>query len=78
MAFLGEFKGIYNGSSAGPLRDPKEPPPKCFMPPAIRGFAALVLWRFAYWGRQTSIANKILIPVLWLKTFFFGRDISRY
>lgn len=77
MAFMGELKGIYDGSSAGPLRDPNTQN-SGWMPPALKGFAALLLWRFAYWGRQTSYVNKILIPMHWTKTFFFGRDTSRY
>lgn len=79
MAFMGEWKGIYDGSSAGPLRDPNEPAPKGFpVPPALKGFSALFLWRFAYWGRQTSLANKFLIPMHWFKTMIFGRDTSNY
>jgi NADH dehydrogenase FAD-containing subunit len=94
MAFLGDLKGVYDGTTAGPLRPKvadttdndntstanqnKSILSKVSTVPSIKGLAALVLWRFAYWGRQTSIANKILIPVHWFKTFFFGRDTSRY
>ena len=85
MASMGEYKGIYDGSSAGPLRDPNdesEPSKNTGMsrwiPPALKGFSALLLWRFAYWGRQTSLVNKFLIPMYWFKTFVFGRDTSRY
>lgn len=78
MAFMGDLKGIYDGSSAGPLRDPSVSSSALTRFPALKGFLALMLWRFAYWGRQTSIANKIMIPVHWAKTYFFGRDISRY
>lgn len=75
MAFLGDLKGVYDGTSAGQLKDNQNTTPTT---PVLKGFAALLLWRFAYWGRQTSFANKILIPVHWFKTFFFGRDTSRY
>jgi NADH dehydrogenase FAD-containing subunit len=79
MASLGQGKGIYDGSSAGPLRDPNDDHKSSWMmPPALRGYAALMLWRFAYWGRQTSHVNKVLIPMYWLKTRFFGRDTSNY
>jgi NADH dehydrogenase FAD-containing subunit len=91
MAFVGELKGIYDGTTAGPLRSSSTSTGSSASStsksitdmvltkvPSIKGLAALVLWRFAYWGRQTSIANKILIPVHWFKTFFFGRDTSRY
>lgn len=71
MAFLGDLKGVYDGSTAGKLGDNTKAP-------LIKGIAALILWRFAYWGRQTSLANKILIPVHWFKTYFCGRDTSRY
>ena len=75
MASMGENKGIVDFSTAGHLRGPDEKPPQRG---ALTGFAALLLWRFAYWGRQVSVVNKILIPMHWFKTFFFGRDISRY
>ena len=79
MAFMGELKGIYDGSSVGAPKDPGSPSnEKGPKPPAMTGFMALLLWRFAYWGRQTSIVNKILIPMYWFKAFLFGRDISRY
>jgi NADH dehydrogenase FAD-containing subunit len=68
MAFVGELKGVYDGSTAG----------TSWMPKALQGLSAFFLWRFAYWGRQTSITNKILIPMYWFKAFIFGRDTSRY
>lgn len=65
---MGELKGIYDASSFGePGKESKVQNSR------LRGFAALLLWRFAYWGRQTSVANKILIPMHWFKTFVFGR-----
>ena len=69
MASLGDFKGIYDGSSIGPPgpKDDNKPVPR------MTGLAALMMWRFAYWGRQTSIVNKILIPMHWFKSFLFGR-----
>jgi NADH dehydrogenase FAD-containing subunit len=66
MAYLGDLKGIYDGTSAGE-------PGKEIRSPKITGMLALLMWRFAYWGRQTSMANKILIPMHWFKTFLFGR-----
>jgi NADH dehydrogenase FAD-containing subunit len=66
MAFLGDHKGIYDGSSVGE-------PGKEINFPKIRGVLALLVWRSAYWGRQTSMVNKILIPMHWMKSFLFGR-----
>jgi NADH dehydrogenase FAD-containing subunit len=96
MAFVGELKGVWDGSTAGPLRDnnnnttnnssskssEKQPQQSTMMskwtPQALKGLSAFFLWRFAYWGRQTSISNKILIPMYWFKAYVFGRDTSRY
>jgi NADH dehydrogenase FAD-containing subunit len=69
MAYLGDMKGIYDGTSVGE-------PGKEIKNPKIRGLAALFMWRFAYWGRQTSWVNKMLIPMHWFKAFVFGRYVS--
>ena len=45
---------------------------------AIRGRAAWILWRTAYLTKSMSVRNKLLIPVYWLVTWIFGRDISRF
>mmetsp|Transcript_4275 Transcript_4275/g.5007 ORF Transcript_4275/g.5007 Transcript_4275/m.5007 type:complete len:274 (-) Transcript_4275:285-1106(-) len=44
----------------------------------LHGLISFLTWRSAYWGMQTSISNKILIPMYWFKSFVFGRDISRF
>jgi NADH dehydrogenase FAD-containing subunit len=71
MASLGEMKGVYDGSKVGEYG-------KESRVPKMTGLLALFLWRFAYWGRQTSYVNKILIPMHWFKSYIFGRDISRF
>ncbi|MEX1138134.1 MAG: FAD-dependent oxidoreductase [Bacteroidota bacterium] len=43
-----------------------------------RGFIAWLFWRSVYITRLVSLKNKILVIVDWMKTFFFGRDISRF
>jgi NADH dehydrogenase FAD-containing subunit len=73
MAYVGEMKGIYDGSSFGEPGTDRNP-----QVPKITGLMALLMWRFAYWGRQTSLANKLLIPMMWIKSALFGRDISRF
>ena len=42
------------------------------------GLVSFIIWRTAYLGRQVSLANKMLIPIYWMKTWIFGRDISRF
>jgi NADH dehydrogenase FAD-containing subunit len=46
--------------------------------PPVKGFFAFILWRAAYWTKQVSINNKILILMHWFKSAVFGRDISRF
>lgn len=71
MASLGDMKGVYDGTQVG--RPGKEVPVG-----KITGMMALLMWRFAYWGRQTSVENMMTIPFHWLKSYFFGRDISKF
>ena len=59
MAYVGELKGIYDGTSFG--EPGYEPNPNV---PQITGTMALLMWRFAYWGRQTSLVNKMLVRSL--------------
>jgi NADH dehydrogenase FAD-containing subunit len=71
MASLGEMKGVYDGTSVG--EHGKE-----VKVGKMTGVVALLLWRFAYWGRQNSVENMIAIPFHWMKSYFFGRDISKF
>lgn len=70
MASVGEWKGVYDSTNVA--IDLAAGAPK------IKGILAFFLWRAAYWTRQVSIANKVLIPMYWFKTILFGRDISRF
>lgn len=71
MASLGEMKGVYDGTQVGTTG-------KEVKVGKMTGFVALLLWRFAYWGRQTSVENMMAIPFHWMKSFVFGRDISKF
>ncbi|KAI0526338.1 pyridine nucleotide-disulfide oxidoreductase-domain-containing protein [Xylaria bambusicola] len=44
----------------------------------LTGRAAWFLWRTAYLTKSMSIRNKIMVPVYWLISWVFGRDISRF
>jgi NADH dehydrogenase FAD-containing subunit len=48
------------------------------MGPPVKGFLAFALWRAAYWTKQVSMVNKMLIPMYWFKSWMFGRDISKF
>jgi len=71
MALVGNWKGIYDGKKVGYVGEEVDVS-------GLTGFGAFLMWRFAYWGRQTSLENKLLIPMYWFKAFLFGRDISRF
>lgn len=43
-----------------------------------RGFTTWLFWRSAYLTKLVSLRNKILVANDWLRTFVFGRDISRF
>ena len=44
----------------------------------LQGVTAFAAWRGAYLSKQVSVANMILIPMFWFKSWLFGRDISRF
>jgi len=45
----------------------------------LSGPMAWIMWKGGYWIlRQVSWRNRILIPMQWIKTWVFGRDISRF
>jgi len=67
MAQLGLFKAVVDLPSVANLRGPK-----------VTGILAFLAWRVAYWTYSVSITNKILIPMYWFKSYFFGRDISKF
>ena len=67
MASLGTFKAVVELGPNVPESASK-----------LKGFIAFLLWRSAYWSMSVSITNKILIPMFWFKSYFFGRDISKF
>uniref|UniRef100_A0A7S1TFN5 FAD/NAD(P)-binding domain-containing protein n=1 Tax=Compsopogon caeruleus TaxID=31354 RepID=A0A7S1TFN5_9RHOD len=43
----------------------------------LAGRFAFLLWRLVYLSKQVSTRNRVLVLADWLKTLFFGRDISQ-
>jgi len=72
MAQLGMWKGVVESAKLD--EEGKEGGRKG----VLTGLTAFLLWRAAYWTKSVSWANKILIPMFWLKSWIFGRDISRF
>lgn len=74
MATLGGFRGVADFSHVGSTAvGAKERNLG-----TIRGVIAFVIWRSAYLGRQVSWENKITILFYWMRTWIWGRDISRF
>jgi NADH dehydrogenase FAD-containing subunit len=71
MASVGDWKGVFDSPSIDTGSTQIDTPP-------VHGLLAFVLWRSAYWTKQVSFVNKILIPMYWFKCMIFGRDISRF
>ena len=71
MASLDEMKGVYDGTRVGKPGSPVKVG-------RMTGIVALLMWQLAYWGRQTSVENTMAILFHWMKSFFFGRDISKF
>ena len=44
----------------------------------VKGFTSWLLWRSAYTTRLGSWRLRMQVPIDWFKTFFFGRDTSRF
>lgn len=42
------------------------------------GFVAWAIWRFAYFSKLGSFRNKLQVPLDWVKTALFGRDVSSF
>jgi len=42
------------------------------------GLAVWWLWRAVYLGKQVSFRSMVLVSFDWIKTFLFGRDVSRF
>lgn len=43
-----------------------------------QGYASWILWRSAYSTKLGSWRLRMQVPMDWMKTFFFGRDTSRF
>jgi NADH:ubiquinone reductase (non-electrogenic) len=43
----------------------------------LYGKGTFFLWRSVYFSKLLSYKNRFMVLTDWLKTFFFGRDVSR-
>ncbi|GMI36237.1 hypothetical protein TeGR_g3456 [Tetraparma gracilis] len=73
MMSAGFGAGVYDGSAVG---DPKGWHGS--LPFNLQGVVAWLAWRSAYWGKQVSLENKLLIPMYWFKAWAFGRSTARF
>eukprot|EP01117_Protostelium_nocturnum_P009981 TRINITY_DN3557_c0_g1_i1.p1 TRINITY_DN3557_c0_g1~~TRINITY_DN3557_c0_g1_i1.p1 ORF type:complete len:456 (-),score=136.76 TRINITY_DN3557_c0_g1_i1:1084-2451(-) len=42
------------------------------------GFLSWIFWNMAYITKLVSFRNMTMIPIYWLKSFLFGRDVGRF
>mmetsp|Transcript_14271 Transcript_14271/g.22013 ORF Transcript_14271/g.22013 Transcript_14271/m.22013 type:complete len:294 (-) Transcript_14271:14-895(-) len=70
----GKMTAMGFGGGVADMTETDLPAPKI----ATSGAAAFLAWRSAYWTKQLSWTNMILIPMYWFKAMLFGRDISRF
>ena len=66
LAYLGGWTAIYDRSSAKSGPKPKQ-----------TGRTAWLLWRSTYFS-MSSARNMLLVPVGWMTSWLFGRDLSRF
>jgi NADH dehydrogenase FAD-containing subunit len=71
MVTMGQFQGALDMTQVGDINKPKN---LGFM----MGMLSFFLWRSAYFLKQNSWTNRVLIPLYWFKSFVLGRDISRF
>ena len=71
MVTMGQFQGALDMTQVGDINKPRN---LGFM----MGMLSFFLWRSAYFLRQNSWTNRVLIPLYWFKSFALGRDISRF
>ena len=76
MAQIASFRAVVDTTNV--LENAPPSPGKGTPHTNISGFSAFLIWRGAYWTKSISWSNKLLIPMYWVKTFFFGRDVSRF
>jgi NADH dehydrogenase/NADH:ubiquinone reductase (non-electrogenic) len=74
MASLGSRQGVADLTKTGM----KGAPNIAIGTGTFSSAAALAIWRGTYTFKQLSWSNTLLIPMYWLKTWVFGRDISRF
>lgn len=75
MASVGEWKGVFDSPALAKQQSQGEKKDEI---DGLTGFKAFLLWRAAYWTKQVSLRNKILIPMYWFQAMVFGRDIARF
>ncbi|MDR3739095.1 MAG: hypothetical protein P4L40_08740 [Terracidiphilus sp.] len=44
----------------------------------LKGMVSWLVWRSAYLTKLGSWRNRLQVPVDWLRTLLFGRDISNF
>jgi NADH:ubiquinone reductase (non-electrogenic) len=64
LAYVGRYRALLD---RGPAKSA-----------TVRGIGAWLIWRAAYFTMLMSWSNKLLVPLFWLKSVTFGRDITKF
>jgi len=80
LAYLGGYEALAQLSSVElGIGDAQRGGFRAWMPGAMmKGLLPWVLWRSAYLTKLGGWRLRMQVPIDWFKTFFLGRDISRF
>lgn len=68
----------YLGGAKAVLQGPPRSREKNSVGGGIKGWIAFLIWRGAYLTFTLSWRNKLLVPIMWVVVWVFGRDVSRF
>lgn len=76
LAYVGSARGVAAVNTGGlNSKDGDDDPSRVVK---WSGFAAWLTWRYAYFSKLGSFRNKLQVPLDWVKTALFGRDVSSF
>lgn len=70
LAMLGSYLAVSDFSSGGPV--------PAMSGTTMKGVVSWLLWRSAYLTKLGEWRNRVQVPLDWLRTFVFGRDVTAF
>jgi NADH:ubiquinone reductase (non-electrogenic) len=78
LAYVGGRRGVASVSTGPKTASRKEAGGIVQRVVRYSGHAAWITWKLAYLSKLGSFRNKVTVPIDWLKTWLFGRDVSSF